>query len=65
MATSIYLWFIMDDGHYPSVFASGLASEEIDPLVIIGISITSILALTLIAGFISRLLFSFGSDELE
>lgn len=68
MAASIYFWFVMNNygSNYPehqSVLVAMLEDEEMDTLGVFVIAIVSTLILTLIAGFISRLLFSFGSDE--
>ena len=63
-----YFWFIMNDygSNYPvhkSVLVAALEVENTDKFTVLGFAVVSSLLLTLIAGFISRILFSFGDDD--
>jgi Na+(H+)/acetate symporter ActP len=67
MAASLYFWFVMNNySHnvlvHKSVFAAVIEDENMDILAVIVMLIVYTLIITLLAGFISRLLFSFSDD---
>ena len=68
MAASIYFWFILNNygRDYPehqSIIVAFLEGEDMSALAVIGIMVLSTLILTMSAGFVARLLFSFRDEE--
>ena len=67
MAASIYFWFILnnhgsDHPIHQSVFIAVLEGEESDKVAVLIFVAVSTIIVTVVSGFISRLLFSFRDE---